>query len=139
MAELKTKKSDDSVAKFIDAIPDEQKREDSWKIHSLMKKLTGHEPAMWGTSIIGFGPHRYRYSTGREGDWFATGFSPRKQNLTLYLTGGFEGFDKIMSRLGKFKTGKGCLYINKLSDVDEKVLEELVKASIKHANETSVD
>ncbi len=138
MAELKTQKNKQSVPDFLNAIEDEKKREDSWKILKLMKKVSGEEPAMWGDSIIGFGAHRYRYASGREGDWFQAGFSPRKANLTLYLTTNIDDHAALLGRLGKFKTGKGCLYINKLADVDMKTLEELVKASVKKMRETSV-
>jgi hypothetical protein len=96
-----------------------------------MKKATKSEPKMWGSSIIGFGDYRYKYATGREGNWFITGFSPRKQNLTLYMMGGFD--PEILKRLGRYKTGKGCLYINKLEDVNKKVLNELITKSVKSA------
>lgn len=138
MAELKTQKNKQSVKEFLNSVEDERKREDSWKIHELMKKITGEEPSMWGDSIVGFGAHRYRYATGREGDWFQVGFSPRKANLTLYLTTSVDDYETLLKRLGKHKTGKGCLYINKLSDVDLKTLEELVKAAVKKMRETSV-
>jgi len=97
----------------------------------IMKKATKAEPKMWGTSIVGFGDHHYRYASGREGDWFIAGFSPRVQNLTLYMMGGFD--KEVLKRLGKYKTGKGCLYINKLTDVDLKVLNELITKSVKQS------
>ena len=129
MAELKTQVTKASVEKFIEGIKDERKKQDCFELLRIMKKATKAEPKMWGTSIVGFGDHHYTYASGREGDWFITGFSPRAQNLTLYMMGGFDG--EILKRLGKYKTGKGCLYINKLSDVDLKVLHELITKSVK--------
>jgi len=129
MAELKTKATDASVDEFLQGIEDEKKRADCYQIMEIMKKATKSEPKMWGTSIIGFGDYHYKYETGRENDWFITRFSPRKQNLTLYMMGGFDR--ETLQKLGKYKTGKGCLYINKIEDVDTKVLKELVTKSIK--------
>ena len=128
MAELKTKVTKASVDKFLQGIRDEQKRADCYQILKIMKKATKSEPKMWGLSIIGFGDHHYVYESGREGDWFMTGFAPRTQNLTLYMMGGFDA--ELLKKLGKYKTGKGCLYINKLEDVDKKVLSELVTKSV---------
>jgi len=102
-----------------------------------MKEVTGKEPEMWGDSIIGFGSYHYKYASGREGDWFVTGFSPRKQNLTLYIMGGFDNYDVLLGKLGKHKTGKSCLYINKLDDVDMDVLKTLVRASVEHMETTN--
>jgi hypothetical protein len=132
MAELKTQKTDASVADFLNAVPDDRKREDSFTILELMQEVTGEEPAMWGASIVGFGSYTFKYASGREGDWPVTGFSPRKRNLTLYIMSGFEGYDTLLAKLGKFKTGKSCLYINKLEDVDIPALKELVKRSVSH-------
>ena len=131
MAELKTKVTKASVDQFLQGIKDENKREDCYQVLKIMKKVTKSEPKMWGPSIIGFGDHHYVYESGREGDWFVTGFSPRVQNLTLYLMGGFDR--ELLKKLGKYKTGKGCLYINKLADVDLKVLNELIATSVKQA------
>jgi hypothetical protein len=131
MAELKTKATRANVGKFLEGIKDENKRQDCFKILKLMKQATKAEPKMWGPSIIGFGDHHYVYESGREGDWFLTGFAPRAQNLTLYMMGGFDG--EVLKRLGKYKTGKGCLYINKLEDVDLKVLKELIANSVKNS------
>jgi hypothetical protein len=131
MAELKTKVTRASVEKFLEGIKDEKKREDCFQLLKIMKKATKSEPKMWGPSIIGFGDHHYVYESGREGDWFLAGFSPRAQNLTLYIMGGFDG--ETLKKLGKYKTGKGCLYINKLEDVDRKVLSELITKSIKNS------
>ena len=133
MAELKTKVNDASVDKFLRGVTDETKREDSYKILEMMKKATKAEPKMWGTSIIGFGDYHYKYESGREGDSPLTGFSPRKQNLTLYISGGFDEHEELLNKLGKYSLGKGCLYIKKLEDVDTKVLKELVTRSVKKA------
>jgi len=132
MAELKTKLKKASVDKFLDSIKDEKKRQDSFKIIKMMELLTKEEPRMWGSSIIGFGTYHYKYESGREGDWFLTGFSPRKQSLTLYIMSGFKRYDELMKKLGKYKTGSSCLYINKLEDVDIKVLKELISDSVKY-------
>jgi hypothetical protein len=131
MAELKTKITKASVDKFLRSIKDEQARTDCIKIAELMQKVTKTEPKMWGTSIVGFGSYHYKGASGREGDWFLTGFSPRKQAITLYLMGGFDDQGDLLARLGKYSTGKGCLYIKKLTDVDAKVLKELVSRSVK--------
>ena len=133
MAELKTQKTSESVEKFLNEIPDEKKRRDSFTILDLMKQVTKAEPKMWGSSIIGFGDNRYKYASGREGDWFLVGFSPRKQNLTLYLNHGYASYGDLMAKLGKYKTGKGCLYINKIEDVDMDVLRQLVEQSVQDA------
>lgn len=101
-----------------------------------MEKATGEEPRLWG-SIVGFGDYHYRYESGREGDWFLAGFAPRKQNLSLYIMAGFDKYDELLSRLGKYKTGKACLYINKVEDVDLEVLEELVRRSAEHMRATN--
>ena len=130
MAELKTKQNDQSVDEFLQAIPDQRRRKDCYAVLELMKKVTSEEPKMWGDSIVGFGAYHYKYASGREGDWPVTGFSPRKQNLTLYITTGFEEYDDLLNKLGKYKTGKACLYINKLEDVDLSVLQELVTKSV---------
>lgn len=139
MAELKTKQNEQSVTDFLQTVPDERKRNDSFAILELMKEVTGKEPKMWGDSIIGFGNYHYKYSTGREGDWFMTGFSPRKQNLTLYIMSGFDDYDALMKKLGKYKTGKACLYINKLEDVDVAVVKELIRKSVAHLSGQGAD
>ena len=135
MAELKTIPTKASVDKFLKGITDEKKREDCFQILKMMEKATRSRAKMWGTSIIGFGDHHYVYESGREGDWFLAGFSPRAQNLTLYMMGGFDG--GVLKKLGKYKTGKGCLYINKLEDVDTKILNELITASLKKSKATA--
>ena len=138
MAELKTKRNKGDVEAFLNSVQDEKKRHDSFTILELMKKTTGKQPEMWGDSIIGFGSYHYKYASGREGDWFVTGFSPRKQNLTLYIMSGFDEYEQLLSKLGKHSTGKSCLYIKKIEDVDMDVLKELVKQSVEHMEKTSV-
>jgi hypothetical protein len=138
MTELKTQKNDASVEAFLNRIEDEKKRQDSYTILELMKEVTGADPVMWGTSIIGFGTYHYKYASGREGDWMVAGFSPRKQNLTVYLTSGVAQHSELLEKLGKFTTGKGCLYIKKLEHVNQDVLRELVKHSVEHMAETNV-
>ena len=132
MAELKTRKNNASVTAFLNAIDDKQKRADAKKISAMMRAATGSRARMWGTSIVGFGSYQYKYASGRERDWMLVGFSPRKQNLTLYIMPGFKTFDKLMAKLGKYKTGKSCLYIKKLDDIDESVLRKLVAGSVKY-------
>ena len=131
MAELKTKVNNASVCKFLKRIKDEGARADCFQILAIMQKATKAEPKMWGTSIVGFGSYHFKYASGREGDWFVTGFSPRKQNLTLYIMGGFDGHEELLGNLGKYSLGKGCLYIKKLEDVDIKILKELINKSVK--------
>lgn len=132
-AELKTKKNAASVKDFIDAIKDQTLREDCLEIAKLMKQVTKSDGKMWGSSIIGFGEQHLVYASGRELDWMLIGFSPRKQNITLYLPGALESYKNLLGNLGKHTTGKGCLYIKKLADVDKKVLKELVNTSAKNA------
>jgi len=131
VAELKTKETTESVFAFLDAIADEGRRKDCRAVVDIMQSVTKEEPRMWGSSIVGFGHYHYKGKSGREGEWPITGFSPRKGDLTLYLMGGFDKFSDLMSKLGKYKTGKSCLYIKKLSDVDVKVLRKLVAGSVK--------
>ena len=129
MAELKTQKGDGDVDAFIGGIQDQRKREDSKALLALMEKVTGEKPALWGPSIVGFGDLHYKYESGREGDWFRVGFSPRKQNLTLYVTDYIQEDDPLLAKLGKFTTGKACIYVKRLEDIDTEVLEDLVKRS----------
>jgi hypothetical protein len=131
-AELKTQLNDASVKDFLNAVEDEAKRADCFHVAELMSKLSGDEPKMWGSSIIGFGSVHLKYPTGRELDWLVVGFSPRKASITLYITDGFAKYDELMSKLGKFKTGRSCLYIKRLSDIDMDVLVELIADSIKN-------
>ena len=132
MAELKTKKTTKSVAQFIKSVEDAQRRKDCEAITELMKKATKSEPKMWGEAIVGFGDCTYKYDNGREMDWFMIGFSPRKQNLTLYFMGGLAKIQDYLDKLGKHKTGKGCLYINKLTDVDQSVLVKMINEIVKN-------
>jgi hypothetical protein len=132
MAELKTKVNTASVTDFLNGIKDETKRADSFEIVKMMQQVTKQEPKMWGSSIVGFGEQHLKYASGRELDWFTIGFSPRKQELTLYGLGNWLESD-LVKKLGKCKTGKGCLYVKKLADVDIKVLKELLKQSVKAA------
>ena len=131
MAEAKTKPTKASVTQFLNQIPDAARREDCFAIAKMMEEITGSKPQMWGPSIVGFGTYRYKYASGHEGDWPVAAFSPRKQDLTLYLTPGFEKREELMDQLGKHRTGKSCLYIKRLSDIDVPTLKKLIKASVK--------
>ncbi len=131
MAELKTKKNDADVETFLAGIDNARRREDCRAVVRLMADVTGEPPTMWGDSIVGFGSYHYKYATGREGDWMATGVSPRKQSLTVYIMTGFERHEALMKKLGRYTTGKSCLYIKRLEDVDADVLRELIRASFK--------
>ncbi|MBK7667289.1 MAG: DUF1801 domain-containing protein [Sphingobacteriaceae bacterium] len=126
MAELKTKKTELSVDAFIKKIAEPQKRKDAFAIIEMMEKATKSKGKMWGPAIVGFGDKVLKYDSGRELDWFIMGFSPRKANLTLYVSGAVEN-QATLKKLGKYKTGKGCLYINKLEEVDMSVLKEIIK------------
>lgn len=137
MAELKTRPTDKSVTAFLNNIADEQKRQDCFAILGMMQQATGAAAKMWGDSIVGFGSYHYKYASGREGDWFLVGFSPRKQNLTLYVMAGFSEYDGLLSQLGKHKTGKSCLYIKKLADINQSTLQELITKSVAHMIETN--
>lgn len=130
-AELKTKPTSADVEKFLNSIENEKRKKDTFVILDLMKKITKEEPKMWGPSIIGFDSYHYKYESGREGDWFLTGFSPRKTNFSIYIMSGFKEFDKLLSKLGKHKTGSSCLYINKLEDVDLSILKKMVTLSVR--------
>jgi len=133
MAELKTKKTEASVEDFLNKIKDEDTRRDCFEIAKMMKHATRSDPKMWGSSIIGFGHRRLKYASGRELDWMLIGFSPRKANITLYIAGGVEKQTALLKKLGKHSTGKGCLYIKKLNDIDTKVLKELLNESVQAA------
>lgn len=130
-AEIKTKVNDASVEDFLNLIENEQKRKDSFEILKMMKQVTKEKPKMWGPSIVGFGSYHYKYESGREGDMPIIGFSPRKQNITLYITNDFAQHQGLMKKLGKYSTSKVCLYIKKLEDVDRAVLKELINESVK--------
>jgi hypothetical protein len=131
MAELKTKKTEASVDDFLNVVKDEATKIDCLEIVKLMKQATKADPKMWGSSIVGFGTQHLKYASGRELDWMVIGFSPRKQNLTLYIPGSLESYADLLKKLGKHTTGKGCLYVKSLKDVDAKVLKELIQRSIK--------
>ncbi len=131
MAENKTKKTRASVKKFLDSVADETRRKDAWVVHDIMAKASGEPAVMWGTSLVGFGKYHYKYESGREGEFMRVGFSPRKQSLVLYIMPGFGKYEELLKKLGKHKTGKSCLYINKLEDVHLPSLRKLVSESLK--------
>jgi hypothetical protein len=137
MAELKTKRNEKDVLAYLDEIEDTKKRADCLQILKLMQEVTGKPPEMWGDSIVGYGTYHYKYASGREGDWPLVGFSPRKQNITLYITSGFERYEALMQRLGKHTTGKSCLYIKKIEDINLQTLRELVEQSVTHMIESN--
>lgn len=137
MSDLKTKANQQSITAYLNTIEPQKKREDSFAILALMQEVSGEEPQMWGDTIIGFGRYHYKYASGREGDWFLAGFAPRKQNLTLYIMSGFDGYDELMSKLGKHSIGKSCLYIKKLEDIDLAILRQLIAQSIAHMKQTN--
>ena len=137
MAQLKTQPNEKSVTDFLNSVENDTKRADSFTILELMKEVTGSEPIMWGDSIIGFGSYHYKYASGREADWFLTGFSPRVQNLTLYIMSGFDEYDDLLGKLGKHSTGKSCLYVKRLENIDLDVLKELVEKSVTHMKATN--
>ena len=132
MGELKTKKNNTSVEAYINAVEDEKKRSDCLVVDKLMREVTGEDGAMWGAGIVGYGSYHYVYASGQEGDWMATGFAARKQALTLYIMSGFNRYDELMKKLGKYKIGKSCLYIKKLEDIDISVLRVLLSESYEH-------
>ncbi len=132
MAGNKTRPTGASVTAFMAAISDRAMRADAKKVAAMMRRATGKRARMWGPSIVGFGSYHYRYASGREGDFMITGFSPRKQALTIYIMPGCSLFDTLMSKLGKYRTGKSCLYIRRLADVDETVLEQIIEGSVAH-------
>lgn len=127
----KTTATDASVAAFLAAVEPEKKRRDAETLDVLFRRVTGYRPRMWGPTIVGYGQYHYRYATGREGDFLATGFSPRKANLSIYIMPGYADFGDLLARLGKHKTGKSCLYVNRLADIDVQVLEELIRAGLR--------
>lgn len=135
MAENKTKKTGASVTEFLRSIDNPGMRADARKVASMMRRVTGKRAKMWGTSIVGYGTYHYKYASGREGDFLVTGYSPRKQALTVYIMPGFSKFGSLMKKLGKYRTGKSCLYIKRLADVDEDVLEQLIDASVRQMRE----
>lgn len=131
MAELKTKPTNASVEVFLNKVADEARREDCFAVAHMMEEVTGSKPQMWGEAIVGFGSYHYKYASGQEGDWPLIGFSPRKNDLTLYIMPGFERYQDLMAQLGKHRTGKSCLYIKRLSDVHTPTLKKLIRESVK--------
>ena len=136
MAELKTAPTGASVTKFIEAIDDAAGRRDARTLVRMMRRVTQAPPKMWGPSIVGFGTYRYRYLSGREGDWMLTGFSPRKREFSIYIMSGFDEHAELLARLGPHRTGRSCLYVKRLGDIDAGVLEELVSRSVAHLRRT---
>lgn len=134
MAELKNQPSKDSVDYFLKNIEDEQKQKDCFELLKMFSNITKCKPVLWGKSIVGFGKYHYKYESGREGDWFITGFSPRKQNISIYILSGFKTYEELMNKLGKFKTGSSCLYIKKLDEIDGTILKKLIKESFENMN-----
>lgn len=130
MSGLKTKANSGSVTAFLGSVGNEQRRKDAFELLALMKQVTGERPRMWGTSLVGFGSYHYCYQGGREGDWPLTAFSPRAQSLSVYIMPGFARYAALLDKLGKYTTGKSCLYLKRLDDVDRKVLERLVARSV---------
>ncbi len=130
--EAKTKLNDASVKQFLNSVENEQRRNDAFEICAIMGAITNEEPKMWGNSIVGFGTYHYVYASGTQDDWMQVGFSPRKTALTLYIMSGFSAYENLMEKLGKYKTGKSCLYIKKLEDIDIKILKKLIRESVKY-------
>jgi nucleoid DNA-binding protein len=130
MAENKTQRNAGDVMAYLESVENKRRREDSLVVKAMMEDITGEPAEMWGSSIVGFGSYHYRYESGREGDFMLSGFAPRKQSLTLYIMGGHERYEDLFARLGKHRTGKSCLYINKLDDVDLDVLREIITESV---------
>ena len=130
MTQRKTSQNEGDVNAFIDAVENPRRRADARQLLDLMQTVTGEPPKMWGPSIVGFGKYHYRYASGREGDSLVVGFSPRKQNLVIYIMPGFSDYGELLGKLGKFRTGRSCLYVNKLDDVDLQLLEQLVRESV---------
>ena len=137
MAQLKTQPNEKSVEDFLNSVENETKRQDSFAILEMMKEVTGDEPIMWGDSIVGFGTYHYKYASGKDAEWFLTGFSPRVQNLTLYIMDGFEEYDEMLDKLGKHSTGKSCLYVKRLENIDLDVLREMIEKSVAHMQATN--
>ena len=135
MAENKTRPTDVRVDDFLDSVPDPERRDDARKLRSMMERISGRPARMWGASIVGFGLYRYKYESGHGGEWARIGFSPRARELVLYVADGFPRHQALMDRLGRYKTGKSCLYVRRLADVDEQVLEALIGESLEHMRE----
>ncbi|MEM7552169.1 MAG: DUF1801 domain-containing protein [Bacteroidota bacterium] len=127
--------SGEDVNNFLSSIQDDSKREDAFRLLEIMEEIVGEPSKIWNTNMIRLGTYHYKYESGREGDWFITGFSPRKQNLSVYIISGFENYDELLSKLGKYKTGKSCLYIKSLDSIDENILRKLIVESVKYIRE----
>jgi hypothetical protein len=136
MAELKTRPTEQNIDGFLSRVEDPVRSQDAERICRMMERITRRKPQMWGTSIVGFGAYLYSYASGRIGEWPLTGFSPRKQALTLYIMSGFDEYNELLDRLGKYRTGKSCLYLKRLDQVDEKVLVSLIRRSVAHLRKT---
>ncbi|NUM71414.1 MAG: DUF1801 domain-containing protein [Ignavibacteriaceae bacterium] len=132
MAENKTVKKNNSVEEFLGSVTDPMRKEQCLIINRMMEAITGRKAEMWGESIVGFGDYHYTYASGREGDFFRVGYAPRRQNLSIYIIAGFERYPDLMEKLGKYKTGKSCLYVNKLEDIDMNILSELIRRGFNH-------
>ena len=130
MSALKTQPNDASVEQFIQSVDDDTRRHDCLTLLAIMQRITQKEPKMWGESIVGFGRYHYKYQSGREGDWFVTGFSPRKREITVHIMSGFQNYSALLAQLGKHRLGKSCLYIKRLSDIDISILEALIAKSV---------
>lgn len=137
MAENKNRPTEQSVIDFLNSVEHKTRREDGFALLEMMAEITGEEAVMWGSSIVGFGSYHYQYESGREGDMPLVGFSPRKQSMTVYIMPGFDAYDEMLAALGKHKTGKSCLYVNKLADVDKTVLRDLIRQSYEHMKATN--
>lgn len=137
MSENKTRPTDQDVIRFLSSVEHKTRRQDGLALLEMMEEITGEEPVLWGSSIVGFGSYHYKYESGREGDMPLIGFSPRKQSLTLYIMPGFDEYEDMLEQLGKHKIGKACLYVNKLADVDEEVLRDLIRHSYEHMKQTN--
>lgn len=135
MPEMKTKENEANIKEFLNTIENEQRKLDCFQLYDLMQEVTGKAGKMWGDSIIGFGSYHYKYDSGREGDWFLTGYSPRKQNLTIYIVSGFLNYQDLMKDLGKYKISSSCLYVNRLEDLNIETLKHLIKRSVKDTGE----
>jgi hypothetical protein len=131
MAELKTKRTEASVTAFLKRVADDTRRQDCLTVLRMMKRVTRAEPKMWGSNIVGFGNYHYEYASGRDGEWFLTGFAPRKRDLTLYIMAGVDRYNSLLAKLGRYKTGRSCLYIKRLADVDLTVLRKLISTSVR--------
>ncbi len=137
MAEIKTKPGQENITDFLNSITPESKKKDAFQLLELFQKITGLQPQLWGGAIVGFGKYEYQQKGGQKGEWFLAGFAPRKSNISIYTMAGFEQYESLLQKLGKYKTGMGCLYVNKLVDVDLKILEKIASASFEEMKKKS--